>query len=401
MPSVPFFATSPLHRQKYMNAVEIALLVCSLVVVYTYLLYPLAIGFIAKGRRRVHIHPPYTPNISILVIAHNEASCIRRRIENILALDYDQAKLEVVIASDGSSDDTALIASDYKDRGIKVIEFSENQGKPAVLDQVVPTLGGDIVVLLDARQTLKADSLQLIVQDFSEPTVGAISGELIFTESAEALPSLEGVGLYWRYEKYIRLNESHIDSTIGATGAFYAIRRKLFEAIPEITLIDDVLIPMQITRRGYRVLFKPDAIVYDVAPSDPAAEFTRKVRTIAGNFQLFHQHSWLLNPLQNRLWLQTLSHKVLRLFIPLFLVAIFLLNAMLLNITLYNALFTLQLLFYGAALVAYLKPSLRSRYSILSLPYTFCLLNWATAVGFYRYALGQQGVTWHQHRQRT
>src|SRR6185503_16045064 len=126
----------------------------------------------------------------------------------------------------------------------------------------------------------------------------------------------EGVGFYWKYEKFIRRHESRIDSTIGVTGAIYALRRELFERIPADTLLDDVLIPMQVARRGYRVLFEPKARAFDQASATAEAEFARKVRTLAGNFQLFARHPWLLDPRANRLWWQTMSHKACRLLVP-------------------------------------------------------------------------------------
>jgi cellulose synthase/poly-beta-1,6-N-acetylglucosamine synthase-like glycosyltransferase len=181
---------------------------------------------------------------------------------------------------------------------------------------------------------------------------------------------------------------------VGATGAIYAIRRALFEAIPEDTILDDVVIPMRIARQGYRVLFDPHARAFDrVAPSSQA-ELTRKVRTLAGNFQLFTRERWLLNPFRNRLWFQTLSHKGLRLLAPLLQGTALATNLFLASSPGYRTLLAAQALFYATALGGYALRNTNWKHPVLALPYTVCLFSWATVVGFFRFATGQQRVTW-------
>ena len=195
--------------------------------------------------------------------------------------------------------------------------FAVRRGKAAVLNDVVPRASGAIVVLADARQRFEPDTVRALTRPFADPAVGAVSGELILTETLEGPAVGRGVGVYWRYEKLIRKSESRVDSTVGATGAIYAIRRELFEPIPEDTLLDDVLIPLRIVRRGYRVLFEPAARAWDRVAASAGEELARKVRTLAGNFQLFVREPWLLDPRRNRIWLATVSHKGLRLLGPL------------------------------------------------------------------------------------
>lgn len=377
---------------------EIILVIASALLAYTYVGYPVILTLLPKkGLRDVAKHR-FTPSITVLVVAHNEARCIDRKIEDILTLEYDKKKLSIVIGSDGSTDGTETIAARYRDFGVQIVHFSANRGKPAVINELIPTFTSDIIVLMDSRQSVAKDALQKLVDEFIDPEVGAISGELMLTSPTADTPALDGIGFYWRYEKYIRLNESRLDSSVGVTGAFYAFRRDLFNPIPESTLLDDVLIPMQIARKGYRVLFSPGAMAYDVAPTEPGFEFRRKVRTLAGNFQLFHKHFWLLNPFSNRLWFQTVSHKFLRLLGPFLLSAAFLANFSLLDMVIYRTLFTVQCLIYCAAAIGYYSPVVRSRFPVISVPYAFCLLNWSTAVGFYRYIRGEQRVNWRHHR---
>jgi len=333
--------------------------------------------------------------LSVVVVAHNEAKRIEKRLENLLALDYPRDRLEILLASDGSTDGTLEIARAHEPLSVTVIAFEIRRGKPAVLNDVVPKARGEIVILADARQQFEPDAPRALLRPFADPQVGAVSGELVFTDDGAPGTAVgEGVGFYWRYEKFIRRNESRVDSTVGVTGAIYAIRRELFEPIPEDTILDDVLIPTKVARRGYRVIFEPSARAYDRAATTAKEEFTRKVRTIGGNFQLFARERWLLNPFRNRLWFQTISHKGLRLLGPLCLMAAFGVNLLLLDQPFYRWALTAQLLFYSAALCGYTSRNARRKIPLLSVPYVFCLLNWTTVVAFVRFATGRQRITW-------
>jgi cellulose synthase/poly-beta-1,6-N-acetylglucosamine synthase-like glycosyltransferase len=234
-----------------------------------------------------------------------------------------------------------------------------------------------------------------LLVDFGDPAVGAVSGELVIRSRASESGSTigEGASFYWRYEKFIRRSESRAHSTVGATGAVYAIRQELFEPIPNDTLLDDVLIPMRIISRGYRVLFEPGARAYDLAVASPRQEFVRKVRTIAGTFQLFSRERWLFNPFRNSLWFETLSHKALRLLTPLLHAVIVITNVGLISRPVYRWLLAAQVMFYAAAAAAHLLGRRRTMVA-LKVPYTMCLLVWATVVGFVYFVTRHQRVTW-------
>ncbi len=365
-----------------------------LLVGYTYLGYPALMGAWAALRSRRPRSLGGKPMVSVVIVAHNEAMRIAGRLENLLALDYPRDRLEVLLASDGSTDGTPERARAYVQAGVRVISFETRRGKSAVLNDLVGKARGEIVVLADARQRFETGALRALVGPFANPQVGAVSGELILTENAEGTAVGEGVGFYWRYEKFIRRSESRVDSAVGATGAIYAIRRDLFEPIAEDTILDDVLIPMRIARRGYRVLFEPRARASDRAAATAGEEFRRKVRTIAGNFQLFARERWLLNPFRNRLWLQTVSHKGLRLLSPLVLIAAFCANLLLADAPFYRWTLVGQIIFYGAALGGYARRDARRKIPLLSVPYVLCLLSWATVVAFLRFLTGRQRVTW-------
>lgn len=382
-----------------MTAAHIVFWISALLLAYTYAGYPLVIWLRARHAALPVRGATHEPTLSILVIAHNEESRIRARIENLLTLDYPPERLEIVIASDASTDATVEIARSYAARGVSVVEFSAHRGKPAVLNDMVPRLLGEIAVLMDVRQRAEPVALRALVRNFADPAVGAVSGELMLIEDAPDGRAVDGVGFYWRYEKFIRLHESRVDSTVGVTGAIYAIRRELFEAIPEATILDDVLIPMQIARRGYRVLFDAKAVVWDRVSASPENEFCRKVRTIAGNYLLFSHHPWLLNPFHNRLWFQTVSHKFCRLLGPACLLALLVSNLLLAE-WFYRGVLVLQVLFYLAGSAGHLLRNSSRKHVLLTVPHAFCLLNWSTAVGFWRFVRGEQRVTWAQANER-
>lgn len=361
---------------------------------YTYVGYPALMYAWASLRGRPHRKQRIQPTVSVVVVAHNEAARVAQRLENLLSLDYPRCQLEILFASDGSSDDTVERAQAYGPGGIKVIAFNRQRGKPAVLNDIVPEARGDVVVLADARQQFEPETLRALVAPFADPRVGAVSGELILNQNASGTSVGEGVGFYWRYEKFIRRNESLVDSTVGATGAIYAIRKDLFKPIPEDTIVDDVWLPVQIVRRGYRVVFEPNARAYDGAAATAAEEFTRKVRTIAGNFQLFARDLWLLSPIHNRLWFQTVTHKGLRLLTPLLLVAALCTNLLLLEEPIYRLTFIGQAGFYLAALGGYSLRNSSRKTPFLSFPYILCLLSCATSIAFFRFATGRQSVIW-------
>jgi cellulose synthase/poly-beta-1,6-N-acetylglucosamine synthase-like glycosyltransferase len=392
--SSPLAADSPGASVPLAGGVGAALVLWASVLCMAYIFvgYPVLMEGWSRLRPRPVHSGPALPRVSVLVIAQDEAPRIAARLEDLLALDYPREQLEILVASDGSGDRTVEIARSFAGRGVRVFDFPFRRGKPAVLNRVVPEVLGEILVLADARQRFSKTALRAIVEPFADPQVGVVTGELILADGPKTSGAGAGVGLYWRYEKRIRRLESRVDSTVGATGALYAVRQRLFEPIPEDTILDDVVIPMGIVRKGYRAVFEDRALVYDRLPATAHEEFRRKARTLAGCFQLFAKNPWLLNPAQNRLFIQTISHKGLRLLMPVLLVAVLLSSLSLLDSPLYRALLLGQGLFYGAALLGHLLRGKRLR--VLSIPYVIALLSLATLVAFVRFLRGRQAVTW-------
>jgi poly-beta-1,6-N-acetyl-D-glucosamine synthase len=361
---------------------------------YVYAGYPVLAWLRAVVAPRPYRREPVEPTVTVVVAAYNEAEQIAGRIENLLELDYPRDKLDVVIASDGSTDATVEIARRYECPRVIVRAFPTRRGKAAVLNDVVPSVRGKIVLLADARQRFDLDAVRALVAGFADPRVGAVSGELMMAPNPSSAGFGKGVGCYWRYEKFIRRNESRANATVGATGAIYAIRRALFERIPEDTILDDVVIPLRIIREGYRVVFEPSARAYDATSATPRHEFVRKVRTIAGTFQLLARETWLFDPERNPLWIETISHKALRLTTPLLQLGVFVANVALADSEPYVVLLAAQVLFYVAAAAGHTRRWARRSTFIVTVPYTICVLSSATVIGFVQFITRRQKATW-------
>jgi cellulose synthase/poly-beta-1,6-N-acetylglucosamine synthase-like glycosyltransferase len=328
----------------------------ALFVAYVYAGYPLVLALwsAARGRpvrKRASPAGRQWPSVSVVVAAHNERTRLPGRIVNLLDQTYPGA-LEVIIASDGSTDGTRAALTRFAGR-VRFIELPRG-GKPLALNAGVAAATGDIVVFADARQRFAPDAIRELIANFDDPEVGGVTGELVLDCEMHADPDDstmgDGVGLYWKYEKWLRRHESRVRSTLGATGAIYALRRALWQPLPAVALLDDVLAPMRVVLAGKRVVFDERAQAFDrVAPSG-AAEARRKVRTLAGNYQILRLEPRLLIPGVNPVWLQYLSHKVGRLLVPWALLAALLASAILSTASwFYLSALMLQLGFYGLA----------------------------------------------------
>jgi poly-beta-1,6-N-acetyl-D-glucosamine synthase len=271
--------------------------------------------------KRLAVH--VLPAISIVVAARNEARRLGARVKNLLALDYPANRRQIIVVSDGSTDDTLRVLAPFSTR-IDVVSIPAS-GKAAALNAGVAHAAYDILVFTDARQSFAPDALRALVAPFVDPNVGGVSGELVLDSEARQAgdpPVSAGIGVYWRFEKWLRRHESAIGSLIGATGAIYALRRSLWRPLPPETILDDVLAPMRAVLAGRRVVFTERAKAFDRTVASSRAESRRKVRTLAGNVQLLWLEPRLLVPFLNPIWLQFCSHKLGRLAVPYALLAL-------------------------------------------------------------------------------
>ncbi len=356
---------------------------------YIYLGYPLLVAILARLRGQPVQKSPWDGTFSILISAHNEAENLPQKITSILASGAVDRVEEIVIALDGSDDATGQVIRDLNCGLIRLVEFSERRGKAAVLNEVLPTCKAEIVVLMDARQPVHPKAFTELLSNFSDSSVGVVSGELVFQKPGSEFTDPEkGVDAYWRYEKYIRKQESRFRSVPGATGALYAIRKEYFRYFPADAILDDVAIPMNIIRQGYRCVFEDKALVYDQPSSSPAQESVRKRRTIAGNAQLAVLSPWLLNPRQNPIWFEFVSHKLARLLSPFLLAGMLFSNLILWRQPVYTVSLAGQALFYALALLPRLWP----------VPRMFLSLNIVTALAIWDAARGHYAVKWEKSR---
>jgi biofilm PGA synthesis N-glycosyltransferase PgaC len=360
---------------------------CFALISYAYFGYACWLLLCVRLHRKPILKKQLSPNVSIVIAARNEVANLAAKIENLSVLDYPRDRLQIVIASDGSTDGTATILRERTSHVLPLI-LDESKGKAVALNEAVKLATGEILVFLDARQTVDRDAVSELISCFADPDVGAVSGELLL-ETAAGVPSADGLGIYWKIEKALRKLESATGSVVGVTGAIYAIRRDLYREIPPGTILDDVFVPMNVAWMGKRVVFQPSAIARDRLFVEKGKEFSRKVRTLTGNYQLLRLAPWLLSP-SNPLLFRFISHKLLRLLVPLFLLLMLMASAIATG-PFYRAIFWLQVLFYVSAAFGALSPAAK-RFKPIGIASTFVMLNAAAAIAFYNFAAGRKKV---------
>jgi poly-beta-1,6-N-acetyl-D-glucosamine synthase len=324
----------------------------ALFVCYVYIGYP-AVLLVWRWIRARPVQKKYwEPTVSVLIAAYNEEDNIERKLRNCLSLDYPKDKLQIIVSLDGSTDGSERLVRKYEACGVELVHSKQHTGKAGALNRAMHRATGDIVVFVDVRQRLARNAISELVANCADESVGAVSGELLLMDSTDH-ESTTDVGLYWRYEKALRVLESQVHSIAGATGAIYAIRRELYEKLPEDALIDDVLTPLRIVLKGKRTVVDSEAKAYDIVACCPLAEYGRKVRTLTGNYQLLRQLPELLLPWKNPIFFQFVSHKVGRLLVPWAMVALFVSNLFMLH-GLYALTFSMQAAWYVFAGVGHL-----------------------------------------------
>ncbi len=361
---------------------------------YTYMGYPAVIYLLARLSGKRVARSAAQPRVSVVVACHNEAHNIGSRINNLLASDYPAELLEIIVVSDGSTDGTAETARQTRSPRVRALHYKNRMGKAAALNLGVENASGEVVVFADARQRFEPCAIRELVASLSDPGVGAVSGELIIDAPAGS-PVGEGVGLYWKYEKWIRKSESSFNSVIGATGAIYAIRRELWKPLPASTILDDVYTPMRIALGGRRVVFEEKARAYDRSAASAGGEFARKVRTLTGNYQLCQIMPRLLLP-WGVLAFQFYSHKLMRLVAPVFLLLLLASSAVAVVSyppdLVYQAALAFQMVFYACVLAgAYLLRRNR-KVRLLSFAYVFSVMNAAALVGLFYFVTGKRDI---------
>jgi cellulose synthase/poly-beta-1,6-N-acetylglucosamine synthase-like glycosyltransferase len=365
-------------------------------VLYAYLLYPVVVWCLArrfgKQQRAQSRAADEWPSVSLVIAAYNEAAVIEERILNTLALDYPADKLEILIASDGSSDATPEIVRRYEDRGVRLLDFQQRRGKASVLNSALPEARGDIVLLSDANTMFDPDAVRQLVRWFCDPRVGAVCGRLVLVD-----PRTGGNvdGLYWKYETFLKKCEGRLGALLGTNGAIYALRKELYVPIPANTIVDDFVIPLLAKlRHGCEIVYECGAVAREETAPNVGCEFRRRTRIGAGGFQSIGLLWKLLDPRRGWVAYTFLSHKILRWVCPFFLLGALATNLLLWPQPFYRGLLAAQLAFYQLSFLITLVPSRVRLLKPLRLTTMFTSMNLALFLGFCRWLRGTQKSAW-------
>lgn len=372
-----------------MKSEEALLLLFAFAIVYTWCGYPLLLGMLRLLLKRSITRAHGFPSISIIIAVHNEEAQIAAKLENCLELDYPPERMEVIVASDHSTDSTESIVEEFtrRDARIRLVKSTGRLGKSGAQNLAVEIARGDILIFTDAETRVWFNLLQQIAEDFSDVSVGMVAPVVHFVQLENAVS--KGQSAYWRYELFLRQLESDIGILATASGSAMAVRRNLYRPIPR-AYGDDCVIPLDVRLQGYRVLQDPRAIVYDKMPCSTQGELRARVRMTARNWAgMFARHS-LLNPFRfpATSW-ALVSHKFLRWMTPFFLIVIFLLNTGLVLHGHMLLLLALQMCFYGAALVGWWRSRVTGGEHFLGYAFAFCLANLGFLLGTWKSLRGE------------
>jgi biofilm PGA synthesis N-glycosyltransferase PgaC len=362
-----------------------------LLIGYTYAGYPALVALLAHLLpRRIQPRLGFEPTVSVCLAVHNGAGYLQQKLESLKALDYPPERLEILIYSDGSTDDTEALARAWatRDPRVRLLSSPHRLGKPSGLNRLYAEATGEVLLMTDVRQQLAKGALRALLEPLSDPEIGCVSGSLVLAGEA-------GSGAYWRYEKFIRTCEARLGSMVGVSGSLYAIRREHFGELPHDLLLDDMFVPLQAARHRKRIVLAEAAEAYDDVYADEQ-ELGRKVRTLAGNYQLLAKLPWLLSPQHNPVWFQLVSHKVSRLLCPFALVGLLLVSGWLaLSPSSTRAEQSFWLSVWAAQLVCYFLALCGARAGRLgALARTFVILNVAAVLGLWRFLRRSQSVAW-------
>ncbi|MGI4757115.1 MAG: glycosyltransferase [Janthinobacterium lividum] len=361
-------------------------------ILYTYIGYPLIAAAMAKWKPCPWRQGNEAFGVSIIMPVHNGADIIQAKMRHLLRLDPGIVR-QIIVVSDGSTDNTADLLDDFQDSRLRVLRLTEQVGKAEALNQGMLKADAELLLFIDIRPRLEEDALRRLISNFADRSVGCVAGELLVqsSEQHDATSSAVG-GAYWRYEQWIRTSEATWFSPVGVYGGFYAVRRRLSKAFPSGLILDDMFQPLSIIRQGYRNVLDRSATVVDTWPASKRGEFQRKVRTLAGNFQLVRTCPWLLTR-ENRVWFQFVSHKLLRLVVPYALLML-VLSAWALSPAHpgWRAIAMLQTVFWLLAAVA-LRFRVPGLQRLLGPASALLLLNAAAVAGLHRF-LFTRGPLW-------
>tara|TARA_R110002126_G_scaffold129572_2_gene272446 strand:+ start:19117 stop:20307 length:1191 start_codon:yes stop_codon:yes gene_type:complete len=393
-----------------MKNLEISFWVLLFIIVYTYVGYGILLYAIIKIRRifkigqKEAIDTTYEPEVTLFIAAYNEKDYVKAKMKNSLELEYPKEKLNIIWVTDGSDDGTPDLLNAYPNTTVHHLDA--RNGKIGAMNRGMEFVKTPIVIFSDANTNLGKQSIRRIVNLFSSPKVGCVSGEKRIVDKETDVASGAGEGLYWKYESTLKKWDAELYSVVGAAGELFAIRTELYRHVEKDTILDDFIISLRVAQDGYTIQYDPDAYAIETASANVKEELKRKIRISAGGIQSIVRLRSLLNVFKyGTLSFQYISHRVLRwsltplcliLLIPV--LSILAVNEGLFTFKMYPIFFWLQVLFYAAALLGWFLENRETRIKILFIPYYFFIMNLSVVLGFFRYMKKSQSVNWERSK---
>ena len=381
---------------------ELIFWICIALLFYTYFGYLGVLLLITKlpafrKRPAVEEHANW-PTVDVLVAAYNEELVIGKKIENCLNADYPEGLLQVWIVSDGSTDDTDVIARRYEKehKNVHVLVFPR-AGKANAINTAVPCLNSDLIVFSDANVEFPPQAVKNMIEHFTDESVGCVCGKLVY-RNPKGIISGKGESFYWKYETLLKRLESRIGYVSGANGAIYAIRTSLVEKLPKGTINDDFVTSMRAVKKGFKCLYEEKAAAYEEVAPSAESEFKRHVRDGAGHYLAIVHLAGLLNPFLGLRSFIYWSHRIIRWMGPFFILTVLVANIFLLGKAKYNAIFILQVAVYMLAVVGFLVQGKKKLPFFVYVPFYFMSLNVALFLGFVKAITGTQKMSWESTR---
>lgn len=367
---------------------------CVALLGYVYVGYPVLVYMVSVLFPRALITNEIEPSVTVLITAFNEDVAIREKLENTLLIDYPPDKLEILVASDGSTDSTDAIVREFADRGVRLFRQEGRVGKTATQNNAVATASGEIVLFSDATTAYRQDVFRSLLPAFADPTVGCVAGRLVYVDDASSIVG-KGARRYWSYETFLKTSESRACSLIGASGCLYAVRRSAYEPLyPEAC--SDFLICTSIYRKGLRSVFVPEAVCFENTNRSTDHELRMRVRVISQTFTDLWRNRDMLNPLKSGFFaVELISHKVLRYAVPFLMMVLLATSIMLAGSSAFYAfLVAVQAAFYVLAFAGWMMERAGKRLSLLAMPLYFMLANLASVLAFYKFLRGETYTRW-------
>jgi cellulose synthase/poly-beta-1,6-N-acetylglucosamine synthase-like glycosyltransferase len=375
-------------------ATEIVFWLSVAALLYTYAGYPLLLILMSRLRPRHVRRADWTPSVTFIITAYNEERDLAAKLENTLALDYPQSNLEILVASDCSTDRTDEIVLGFASRGVRLHRQAERLGKTAAQNAAVELARGEIILFSDATTLYQPDVLRRLMPYFADPTVGCATGRIVYTDSAASSVG-HGTRSYWSYEFLLRKHESAVCSLIGVCGCMYAVRRSAYVPLYH-EACSDFIIATKMVEQNLRAVYEPDAVCMEETNERANKELKTRVRIITQTFADLWRNRAMMNPMRSGFYaIQLLSHKVMRYLVPLFLIIILTASAALaVHSIFFDIILAGQLCLYGAAFLAWMLERAGVHNRLLAIPQYFVLANLAALIAFFKFMSGERYARW-------